>query len=195
MRRPENGWTIKYMGYEIRHCEPTVDALLIRAAFGQLVPALRRFYPRAADWFHEKVLPGLDRGSRGVWLANENGRLAAIAISKSDLARLERAKICTLFVADFARGDRIGSEVLTNILAWHDAAGFSRVAIRCPEPVTPYIEPTLLQHGFCREAAFRTIPISNLLEVSFIRTSEKREVSTRGYGGKRVAESPSVVRS
>src|ERR1700720_4499473 len=70
---------------------------------------LHAFYPRFGDWFWGKVVPGLRDGTRLVVPEYVDGRLVAVAILKRTP---EERKICTLWVAPFARRCRLGTRLV-----------------------------------------------------------------------------------
>src|SRR5436190_8088055 len=76
---------------------------------------LQTFYPQFGPWFWEKVVPGLGNGSRRILPVHAGEKLAGIAILK----RIpEERKICTLWVAPFARKIGVGTHLLNDSLIW-----------------------------------------------------------------------------
>ena len=73
------------------------------------------FYPQFTSWFWAKVVPGCRDQSRRIIQAHAGERLAALAILKR--SPFER-KVCTLWVARFARGCGFGQRLLSDSLEW-----------------------------------------------------------------------------
>lgn len=103
------------------------------------------FYPGFELWFWGKVVPGLGVGRRRIIPVHAGELLAAIAILKRVP---EERKICTLWVAPFARKLGLGSRLLRDSLTW----------LECDEPLITVcqerlhdLRPILRKFGFTLE--------------------------------------------
>ena len=70
---------------------------------------LRTEYPEFYSWFYDKVIPELSNGTRSIYLAKSFGEIKGILILKDTV---EEKKICTLYVDESSRSNRIGSKLM-----------------------------------------------------------------------------------
>jgi GNAT superfamily N-acetyltransferase len=106
---------------------------------------LQVFYPEFGSWFWAKVIPGLESGTRLILPSYAGDRLAAVAILKRVP---EERKICTLWVAPFARGIGLGGRLLSGSLSWLDCE--KPLITVCQERLRE-LRPLLRKFGFTLE--------------------------------------------
>jgi GNAT superfamily N-acetyltransferase len=102
-------------------------ALKTAKLFAPLVPSevealsfllpLSEDYPGIADWYRDKVVPGLRDGTRHLLRIERDGTLAGIGIAKNVPG--ER-KICTVRVAPAYANRGIGVRIFDGLLKWLD---------------------------------------------------------------------------
>ena len=68
---------------------------------------LRDYYPEFSNWFDSKILPNINK-SREIFLAYNSNGFGGALITKND----KEKKICTLFVREENRYNRLGSDFL-----------------------------------------------------------------------------------
>ena len=68
---------------------------------------LRDYYPEFSNWFDFKILPNINK-SREIFLAHNSNGFGGALITKND----KEKKICTLFVREENRYNRLGSDFL-----------------------------------------------------------------------------------
>jgi len=68
---------------------------------------LRDYYPEFSNWFDSKILPNINK-SRNIFLAYNSNGFGGTLITKND----KEKKICTLFVREENRYNRLGSDFL-----------------------------------------------------------------------------------
>ncbi len=86
-------------------------------SIGEALCFLKKDYPDFLGWYRKKVLPGLATASRQVYIAVPGdcpGRLAGVMILKDTPAQ---KKICTLYVAELYRGQKLGSKFLSRAIS------------------------------------------------------------------------------
>jgi hypothetical protein len=106
---------------------------------------LETFYPQFGRWFWRKVVPGLGNGSRRILPVHTGETLVGITILK----RIpEERKICTLWVAPFARQIGVGRRLLSDSLAWLDCD--KPLITVCQERLNE-LQPLLRKFGFSLE--------------------------------------------
>src|SRR5690348_4925580 len=106
---------------------------------------LTRFYPGFELWFWSKVVPGLGQGSLRIFQMYVGKSLAAISILKRVPGE---HKICTLWVAPFARRLGLGTHVLRNSLTWLEC---DKPLITVCEERFHELQPLLRKFGFTLE--------------------------------------------
>ena len=99
--------------YPVSRSSPSAD--LDFDSLYRSIHHLEMFYPQFTSWFWAKVVPGCRDQSRRIIQAHAGERLAALAILKR--SPFER-KVCTLWVARFARGCGFGQRLLSDSLEW-----------------------------------------------------------------------------
>jgi len=127
----------KLPGLPCRHSE--LDRLFPSIAH------LTRFYPGFGLWFWSKVVPDLGNGSRRIIPVHTGESLAALAILKRVP---EERKICTLWVAPFARRFGFGGRLLRDSLIWLECD--KPLITVCQERVHE-LQPLLRKFGFTLE--------------------------------------------
>jgi GNAT superfamily N-acetyltransferase len=167
------------MQFNIDLVDPRIDVNVARVAFEAFSCHIERFYPNGRQWFYETVLPQYEEYRRCIWIARVGLEPIALAISKSDLGRLERAKICTLFVEPGSRRRGVGTVLLSKVVQWHDWRRFRCLIIRCPTEVRDALEPLLMREGFVVDPGAGVIPISLAPEVSFSRVNPLTRTNLR----------------
>ena len=69
--------------------------------------SLRTCYPKFSSWFDKKILPNINK-SRNIFLAYDSNGFGGALITKNDTEK----KICTLFVREENRYNKLGSDFL-----------------------------------------------------------------------------------
>ena len=122
---------------------------------------LETFYPQFASWFWAKVVPGCRDQSRSILQAYAGENLAGVAILKR--SPFER-KICTLWVAPFARGCGFGQRLLFDSLEWLQ---FDKPLITVCQERLHELQPLLDKFGFRLEQAAQSLYRPRRLEYVF----------------------------
>jgi GNAT superfamily N-acetyltransferase len=133
----------------VRQSSPS-DDLEFEPLYGSL-RHLETFYPQFASWFWSKIVPGCRDQSRQILQAYAGERLAGLAILKR--SPLER-KVCTLWVARFARGYGFGQRLLSDSLEWLDA---DKPLITVCQERLHELQPLLVKFGFRLEQAAQSL--------------------------------------
>ena len=82
-------------------------------AIGETMNFLKKDYPRFYDWFTSKVIPGIKTSERQIYIASPSdnpGCIAGVMILK-DTA--QEKKICSLYVAEEYRSNKLGTKFLS----------------------------------------------------------------------------------
>lgn len=88
---------------EVKERNILLDPIFQKIAF------LRSEYPDFYKWYHDTVLNGLSNETRSIYLAKSFGEIKGILILKDTV---EEKKICTLYVDESSRSNRIGSKLM-----------------------------------------------------------------------------------
>jgi GNAT superfamily N-acetyltransferase len=140
---------LNFESYPVGRSSPPAD-LEFEHLYGSL-RHLETFYPQFASWFWAKVVPGCGDQSRRILQASAGERLAGIAILKR--SPFER-KVCTLWVARFARGCGFGQRLLSDSLEWLEAD--KPLITVCQERLHD-LQPLLVKFGFKLEQAAQSL--------------------------------------
>jgi hypothetical protein len=81
----------------------------------RFIEDLKVFYPDFKYWFYEKVVPGIDHGSRKILDVRRNGVIIGIAILKKDR---NETKLCTLKVHQDYQNLGIGIKLFHQSFDW-----------------------------------------------------------------------------
>lgn len=76
---------------------------------------LRHFYPDFEAWFWQKVVPGLADGTRKLCVETRGQAIVGVSIAKLNA---DERKLCTLWVAESARGTGLGERLLRDACKW-----------------------------------------------------------------------------
>lgn len=94
------------MKYDICHIKPNDKGLIKK--IGETLSFLKKDYPDFYNWYNDKIVNGVDKGSRHIFVAtpmNNSNIIAGVLILKDER---EEKKICTLYVMENHRGKGIG---------------------------------------------------------------------------------------
>lgn len=100
--------------------------------------SLRAHYPEIDCWFANKVVPGIQTGSRRIFLAERSSFLIA---KKEGHER----KVCTLWVEPGARKAGIASRLMSDAFQWLDT---QYPLMTLPEEKYPEFHSLLQRHDF-----------------------------------------------
>lgn len=78
-----------------------------------LTKSLVQIYPDYEKWYHQTFLSGLQKGERGIVVAEEKGKLMGLALFKDTPTE---KKLCTLFVPEVYRQRGIGTKILKTLV-------------------------------------------------------------------------------
>lgn len=122
---------------------------------------LETFYPQFESWFWAKVMPGCRDQTRRIIQVRAGAQLAGLAILKR--TPTER-KICTLWVAPYARGRGFGHQLVVDSLTWLDC---ERPLITVCQERLHELQPLLTKFGFKFEQAVNALYRPKRLEYVF----------------------------
>lgn len=138
-----------FESYPVGRSSPSND-LEFETLYGSL-RHLETFYPQFPSWFWAKVVPGCRDQSRRILQVSAGERLAGLAILKR--SPFER-KVCTLWVARFARGRGFGQRLLSDSLDWLEA---DKPLITVCQERLHELQPLLVKFGFRLEQAAQSL--------------------------------------
>jgi GNAT superfamily N-acetyltransferase len=99
----------------LRTCSSDIGLTDVEArALAFLLP-LSNDYPGIGQWYMQKVVPGLRRGTRMLLPVERDGALAGLGIAKNEP---DERKICTVRVAPSHTGRGIGVRLFDGMLKW-----------------------------------------------------------------------------
>ncbi|WP_425467319.1 GNAT family N-acetyltransferase [Rubellimicrobium roseum] len=75
---------------------------------------LQSTYPGFRSWYWSKVVPGVERGSRRIFLSTDQSGLKGVVIAKRGAER----KLCTVWVAPHARRHGVGRLLVADAMDW-----------------------------------------------------------------------------
>lgn len=93
------------------HCA-SIDQLTNGSIYTFLRP-LEKEYPNFRDWYLDAVIPGVQDGTRNVYVAYFNDEIVGILIIKDTIEK----KICTLRVAPECRRMGIGTQLMSKAIS------------------------------------------------------------------------------
>ena len=112
-----------------------------------LLSCIDKKYPAFLDWYTKKVIPSLICGSRNIIIAMSSDEVIGFSIIK----KAEERKICTLWVAEPARGNSIARELVRNSIA---ALNTDRPLISVPEEDMFALSSIFHDLGFIHTASY-----------------------------------------
>jgi GNAT superfamily N-acetyltransferase len=163
---------LNFVSYSAGRLNPLVD-LEFEPLYGS-IRHLETFYPQFASWFWAKVVPGCRDHSRRILEAYAGERLAGLAILKR--SPFER-KICTLWVARFARGCGFGQRLLSDSLEWLEA---DKPLITVCEERLHELQPLLNKFGFRLERGAQSLYRPGRFEYVFNGLITQPQVNLQG---------------
>lgn len=124
---------------------------------------LAGYYPGFKSWYWDKVVPGLQDGSRRLDVVQRSGRIVGICIAKKTS---EESKICSLWVVPSHRGTGVGVRMIMDAMGWlgtskpsftvceerHDdfAAIFRRLGFHEPTPIIGMHRADRIEYAYGR---------------------------------------------
>lgn len=82
-------------------------------AIGETMSFLKKDYPRFYDWFTSKVIPGINTAQRQIYIASPSDNLDCIAGVMILKDTVQEKKICSLYVAEEYRSNKLGTKFLS----------------------------------------------------------------------------------
>ncbi|MEA2076564.1 MAG: GNAT family N-acetyltransferase [Candidatus Marinimicrobia bacterium] len=82
--------------------------------YSLLVNYFNPYYPNFKEWYFSKLVNGLKRGDRGLYIAQKGNEIQGVSIIK--YCGSENSKICTFFIFPNARKNGIGSFLMGHSL-------------------------------------------------------------------------------
>lgn len=127
-------------------CEPNRIAI---ATIYREISGLEYIYPNFASWFWQKVAPGVNDGSRSIFLHSRGNNLTGVIIAKR--SQTER-KLCTVWVKQPYRGQKIAPKLIGAALHWLEC---THPLITIPEERLASFAPIISHLGFMRTQILR----------------------------------------
>ena len=122
---------------------------------------LDRYYPCFEHWFFKKVRLDIATGKRKILLKKSNDKVIAVAILKK---YAEENKICTFRVAEGARRNGVGTELMRESLDWLQS---NNPIITVNEENAPEFEGFLTKFDFNKTAILDSLYRPNKREIIY----------------------------
>ncbi|MGJ3259052.1 MAG: hypothetical protein ACFE0S_05560 [Rhodospirillales bacterium] len=124
-----------------RKAIPDIRCLPHDAVYGQIA-FIEHYYPNFSGWYWDKVVPGLQCGSRNMQVVFEGGELLGVVISKK--TEIER-KLCTIWVREGARRMSLATTLCEGAFKW---LGTRRPLLTVPEERICSLRPLISKLSF-----------------------------------------------
>lgn len=83
--------------------------------FATIEVAAGNFYPGFRSWYYGKVVPGVERGDRAIFIVGSETAVLGAAIAKRSA---KERKLCTLWVEKNARGEGVAGALVDTSFRW-----------------------------------------------------------------------------
>lgn len=118
-------------------------------------------YPDIANWYLNKVMPGLRYRTRKIIQVHQNNELVAIGIGKKTSSE---AKICTVRVSPEYVGRGFGRKIFDNLIEWLEV---DHPFITVGESKLPCFEKIFSDYGFRLTSVRNGLYVPNRVELFF----------------------------
>ena len=119
---------------------------------------LGQVYPGFSVWYWGKVIPGVLRGSRRIFIEGRLQNPEGVAIAKREA---DECKVCTLWVSTESRGKGVGRRLLGEAIDW---VGVKRPVFTVPQERHDELRPLLRRFNFEKRAALPSLYRPGVLE-------------------------------